>query len=182
MSSQRQLFSPDHEIIGQNIMFFTDAIEGNNVKPFLEKHKIAHLDPEVWYPAQPLLDAFNEISETNSSMMDFVSLGMKAIETARFPEGIESVPLVESLGMMAASYALNQRGSNIGTITAEKVSDTHVKLSFVLPWPDDIWYGCVYGYTRRFAPKGTRFKVHYDTDVRRCDEGGKVTIIHVTWE
>ncbi len=179
--SQYELFCNDHEIIGQNIMFFTEAIEGDNVRPFLEKHNLAQLEPDIWYSAQPLLDAFNEMAATGSSMSSFVSLGMKAIETARLPEGIESMPLMDTLTTMGQAYALNHRGSNIGEIKAEAVNGNHAKLTFNLPWPDDIWYGVCYGYTRRFAPKNTHFKVYYDTAVTRRDMGGSETIIHIVW-
>jgi hypothetical protein len=51
-------------------------------------------------------------------------------------------------------------------------------------YPDDMSYGILYGYARRFLPPGTKFKVYYDPDVLPRDQGGSenYTIIHISWE
>ena len=35
---------------------------------------------------------------------------------------------------------------------------------------------------RRFLPKGTQFEVRFDQHVERRDNGGSVTVIHVSWK
>lgn len=43
-------------------------------------------------------------------------------------------------------------------------------------------YGYIYGLARRTLPKNTQFKVSYDPDETRQENGGQNTIIHLTWE
>ena len=50
--------------------------------------------------------------------------------------------------------------------------------------PDDMSYGLLYAYARRFLPPGTQFTVYYDPDIPARDYGGdrEETIIHIEWD
>ena len=89
---------------------------------------------------------------------------------SRFLQSVESV------------FKLNNRGTDPGEVRCEVVDDHYVKITLRVVTPDDLWYGIFYGYVRRFARKGQQFTVRYDPDVPRRDNGGSVTILHITWE
>ena len=178
-----ELFHPDHECLGQILIDFENAIGGEQIYPVFQKHGLANIDPEAWYPGQAYMDVLNDL-EKNSSVQstNFVSIGMKQVETAAMPPEFESLPIVEILKMMNDAYRLNNRGTDIGEIRCEVVGERHVKMHIRVPQPDDIWYGICYGYMRRHIQPGMVFTVAYDADVPRREQGGDETIIHISWD
>ena len=179
---QYELFHPDHEYLGQVLIDFEAVVGDGYIHPIFEKHGLAKIDPEGWYPAQIFMDVLNDLENNDASpMMNFVSIGMKQVEMAVMPPEFASLSLIEILSSMDAAYHLNNRGTDIGEIQCEVVEDNHVKMHFRVPQPDDVWYGVCYGYMRRLAPEGTTFSVYYDEDVPRRSDGGDFTVIHITW-
>ncbi len=179
-----QLFDPNTEILGQVILDFEQAVGSEHFHPIFEQHGLVNLDPDAWYPAQAWLDVLNAVSVSGSgqSMFDFVSIGIRQLELAAVPPGFEDLPLVDALCAIEDAYRLNYRGSDIGGIVAEVIAENHVRLIIRSFEPDDLWYGNIYGFMRRFAPGNVRFKVAYDPDLPRRDQGGEVTVLHVTWQ
>ncbi len=181
--ARHELFHPDHEYLGQVLIDFENAVGGERIHPLLEKHGLGDIDAEVWYPAQRFMDVMNDLQDSGmADMLDFVSIGLKHVEQAIMPPEFAALSLVEILSGMDAAYHLNNRGTDIGEIKCEIVSNRHVKMLVRVPQPDDVWYGICYGYVRRHAPEGTTFTVYYDEDAPRRHEGGDHTIIHITWE
>ncbi len=172
-------FHPDHMMYGQNILAHERAIGSDRIHPLLEKHGLAQIDPQAWYPVQKWLDVLSDMADEGGAMFDFVSVGMKMVDNAIFPPELEKLPLLEVLKMVDKVYPMNNKGTDVGYVRCEVVNDKHVKMYVRVPAPDDEWYGIIYGYVRRFAPKGAHFTVHYDRDIPRRDQGGDVTIIHV---
>lgn len=177
------LFHPDHEYLGQVLIDFENALGSNDIHQTFEKHGLINIDPQGWYPAQKFMDVLNDMEENEiAQMWDFVSIGLKQIEHAIVPPEFESLPLIQILQSLDATYHLNNRGTDIGEIKCEVVNENHVKLIFRVPQPEDAWYGVCYGYMRRFAPQDTIFRVYYDKNTPRRSEGGDKTVIHVVWE
>lgn len=175
-------FSEDHEIPGQILLDLANAVGSEEIMPYYVRHGLTPIDPKAWYPQQKVLDVYNDMDGTKAgTMFDFVAIGMKEAEQAIIPPQMQSLPLLTILQGVGQVFKLNNRGTDPGEITVETVSAKHVKMILRIPQPDDIWYGIFYGYVRRFVPKGTEFTVAYDPDVRRKDQGGDVTIIHITW-
>jgi hypothetical protein len=176
------VFSQDHQVPGQILIDLAHAIGSDEIMPYYKKHGLTNIDPKAWYPQQTLLDIYNEMEDSESgSMFDFVSIGMKEAQQAIVPDHFKSLPLLSILQGVGAVFKLNNRGTDIGEIKCETVTDTHVKIILRVPAPDDLWYGIFYGFVQRFIPKGTHFTVYFDKDIPRRDQGGAVTIIHITW-
>jgi len=177
-----QAFSPDHEVPGRIMVDFANAIGSNEILPYFEKHGLTNIDPNAWYPHQKFLDVLNELNERPGATYNFVSIGMKQAEHAVVPPGFEKLSLLNILMGSNEVFKLNNRGTDIGDMQCEVVTDHHVKIIMRISQPDDLWYGIFYGYVRRFIPKGSHFTVYYDKDVPRRDEGGDLTILHITWD
>lgn len=182
--SRFQTLGGDAEVIGQNVIAFLECINRDNVLPYLERHGLDKIDPERWYPMQDFLDVLNDMVEENpgQSMTDFVSIGMKLVDTAVFPPEIDALPLMEILKSWNDSYLLNNRGEGVGWMRAEVLGDTHVAMHCHIPYPDDYNYGVFFGVCRRWLPENSNFFVYYDEDAPRRDvHGADTTIIHIEW-
>ena len=178
--SRYELFHPDTEILGQIILDFSQAIGADRFGPILERHGLTDLESDRWYPGQIWVDVLNDVAAEGGGMMDFVSLGIRQMDLVQWPPGFSDMPLTEMLQSLNEAYRMNYRGSDIGGIEAEIVSDNHVKMIVRSFEPDALWYGNLYGFMRLFA--AGQYMVTYDETVPRREEGGEVTIIHLTWE
>jgi len=177
------VFSEDHEFPGQILIDLANAVGSDQIMPYFAKHGLTNIDPKAWYPQQKLLDVYNDMQATkNGTMFDFVSIGTKQAEQAIVPAQFASMPLLDILQGVGQVFKLNNRGTDIGEMRCETMTDKHVKMILRVTTPDNLWYGIFYGFVRRFIPKDTRFTVYFDKDVPRRDNGGDVTIIHITWD
>jgi len=182
MAAKWHVFSADHEIPGQIMVDFKNAVGAEEIMPYFAKHGIPTIDPAIWYPMQDLLDIYNDMVETKGdTMFDFVAIGMKTAEQAFFPPEFASLPLMVILQGTDQVFHMNNRGTDIGSVDMEVVSPNHVKYTLRLCQPDDLWYGVFYGYVKRFSPPGTPFTLYYDADVQRRDLGGEKTVLHIVW-
>ena len=176
---------PGAEVLGQNISAFSDNLQGEYLEKIMRKHDLVDLDPEGWYPLQNLMDALNEIAENGNNMSSsFVAIGKRIGEILPMPPGMENATLVQVLEMWDDLYQYLHRNADVGEVRLEKVTDKHYKTIHSNLYPDDMSYGLLYAYGRRFLPRGTHFKVYYDSDEPARDHGGgsKYTIIHTEWE
>lgn len=178
----KYICDPNAEIIGQNLLSTTIHINKESVQPFLIKHGLDQIDPEQWYPLSKWMAVLNDIAEHGGGSTDFVSLGLAIAQTAVLPPEIEKASFEEFCQGMDYAYQMNHRGGDVGHYHAEIISPKHVKVTVTAPYPDDQAYGVLYGFARRFLPKGSRFTVQYDPDVARKEEGGIETIIHIKWD
>lgn len=172
---------PSCEIIGQNVLAFVDNLQSEDIQPFLAKHNLETVEPDKWYPLQAWLDVLNDIQKEGNTIDDFVGIGMAIAEKAPLPPEVANMNLEQFLSILDVSYQMQHRGGNVGKITAEKVGDKHMKVTVDVVYPDNLEYGTAYGFARRFLPPGTHFIIKYDDTIKRKDEGGEVTIIHITW-
>jgi hypothetical protein len=177
-------FDPDSEVIGQQMLAFVQCVNNAQIMPYLEKHGLATIIPDKWYPLQSWLDVLHDLTSDRggNAMFDLVGIGMKMVDTSVAPPGPEQLPFDEALEMVNAVNRLNHRNGDIGEYIIERVADRHVKVIARVPYPDDFLYGMFYGGTRRFLPPGTRFTVSYDDSAPRRGQDGETTIIHIKWE
>jgi hypothetical protein len=175
---------PETETIGVNITAFFDNLRDANTKPIMEKYGLLNIDPESWFPASKYLDALNELGQNPDFSSNLVAIGLEVGSMTPLPPDLENPTLEEVLMRWDDMYQMLHRGADVGGVVIEKISDTHYKTTHTVIYPDDMSYGVLYGYGRRFLPPGTRFKVYYDPDVLPRDMGGQegCTIIHITWE
>jgi hypothetical protein len=175
---------PDAETIGQVLRSFTDNLQGEETRPLMEKHGMADLDPMGWYPVQKLLDGLNDIAENPNVTFNMVAIGMKIGEMVPLPPEMENPTLADVLYIWDDLYQGLHRGADVGRITVEKVNDKHYITRHSNPYPDDMSYGILYAYGRRFLPPGTGFTVFYDPDIKSRDQGGdaEAVTIHIQWD
>jgi len=181
--TQWRVFNPDHEFLGQVLIDLANAVGSDEILPYYQKHGLTDISAKAWYPQQKLVDIYNDLECSKSgSMFDLVSIGITEAEQAVVPPIFESLPLLTILQKSMEVLKLNNRGTDPGDIQCEAITDKHVRLTLRVTTPDNLWYGIVYGFVRRFIPKGTHFKVYFDKDIARREFGGDVTIIHVVWD
>lgn len=175
---------PEVETLGQNLSAFSDNLQGSQVQAIMKKYQIVDLDPMGWYPAHKLMSALNEIAETQDKRSNYVAIGMKIGEIVPMPPQMENPTLPEVLAVWDDLYQFLHRNGDAGNIRCEKVNDKHYKTLHSVIYPDDMSYGILYAYGRRFLPPGTYYKVFYDPDLPARDYGGtdEYSIIHIEWE
>lgn len=173
---------PGLETLGQNLGAFIDNLQGNETLPIMKKHGIYDIDPNGWYPAKMILDALNEIAEVTNNSANLTAIGMKVGQTVPI-FGIDNPTLEQVLMAWDGIYQSIHRGGDAGKIVAEKVGENHWTTAHSVVYPDDMSYGVLYGYGRRFLPNEVPFKVFYDPQVPARDYGGTAdaTIIHIKW-
>jgi hypothetical protein len=172
-------FSPDHEVRGLNVLNMASAIDSQSFLPLYEKYELADIDADGWYPLQTLLDVLYELSRMPNSIEDLVGIGMKGMETSVMPPGISRMSFSEVMALAPQVYQLNHRGTDVGEISVEQISDYHYREITCVPLPDDVWYGAIYAYVRTFVPEGMGFRIYYEPEQLRRDNGGDVTIYHI---
>jgi hypothetical protein len=180
----RKLTCPEGaETIGVNIRAFFDNLRGYQTEPIMEKHGLLDVDPEEWFPAQRYLDALNDLAQEPGFSSSLVAIGIEVGLHTPVTSDLENPTLEQVLMRWDDMYQMLLRNADVGCIVVEKIGEKHYKTTHTVVFPDDLSYGVLYGFGRRFLPPGTQFKVYYDPEVPPRDRGGKdVTIIHIEWE
>ncbi len=173
---------PGVELNGHTTQAFLQSVMHSNFANILARHGFDQIDPDVWYPLQDVLNVIRDISQSNNAMMSLVSIGIAAAENGIFPPEIESLSVEEFFSLYRDVYPKRHRGGDSGWIDLEKAADDHLILTFQVPYPDDLFYGVIYGYTRRFSKEGDLFSVIFDDGVLRKDQGGEYTVVHIYWD
>ncbi len=175
---------PNSETLGTILSSFSDNLQGSDTYPVMEKHNMVNLDPMGWYPVQRLLDALNELAERSNLSSSLVAIGMKIGETVPIPPEIPDPTVEQVLMIWDELYQGLHRGADLGCVQIEKIADNHFKTIHTNPYPDDMSYGILYTFGRRFLPPGTQFTVYYDNDFPGRDYGGTTgeTTIHIQWD
>lgn len=173
---------PNAEISGGAILGAVQRMNQDNVRPILETHGLADVDPKAWYPLDVWLAALSDMSEQGTAMFDFVAIGMKTVETAALPPEYERLSYEQRMMILNTTYQSQYRNGDVGELIIEKVGEKHFKVTDTGPSSSDLLYGALYAQARRGLPGGTRFTVYYDNLSSRKENGGENTIIHVTWE
>lgn len=173
---------PRVELTGQTVLSLVQNIQHQDIEPILKKHNLNSVDPNAWYFLQDVLNVLSDVSDTEDAMTNFISIGIAAVEVGYIPPEMQSMTVAEFLTAYGKIYQIRHRGGDPGSVTIETVSPNHLKLILKIPYPDDVFYGIMYAYTRRFRPAGAKFLVRYDDTVPRREEGGEATILHITWD
>lgn len=174
--------TPEAETNGQSIQAFIDNVQSEEIRPILENHNLTSIDPEAWYPLQQWLDVLNDLAQQPNQMFNFIAVGMGIAKHTFLPPEVEQLPFATVMSNIDAIYQGNHRGGYVGKVAFEQISDTHIKFTLIdVVYPDDLEYGVAYGFARRLLPEGSHATVEYDTDIKRLDDGGEKTVIHVKW-
>ncbi len=182
MSKFMQLsLGPDAQTVGRALIAFFNCINADQIRPILEKHGFAKLEPDEWYSANTFLQILDELSELPGVTDNLVSIGMKISDSAEYPPEAMHMPLRQILETANSGYEMNNRGKDIGWTRTEIIDDRHVKIHSRIPWPDDFMYGSIYGLARRFLPNDGHLTVRYEDLNNRRDNGGEETVYEVAW-
>jgi hypothetical protein len=172
---------PKLELLGLNLRAFIDNLQADEINPVLIKYGLTDVEPMKWYSAAQWLNALNDLQNDTNMTSNLVAIGMEIGRTSPVPPG--STPTLADVLTMwnDVLYQPLFRNGDPGSVSCEKVSDTHYVSIHRHIWPDDFSYGITYGFARRFLPPKTGFRVFYDPDFPRMDDGGTSTRIHVDW-
>jgi hypothetical protein len=175
--------SPTVEVSGRYLQSFISNLQGYETKPVVEKFGLLDINPDAWYPCQSFLDVLNELGKRPNNSQNTVAIGMEIGKMIPAPPGMENATLEQMLMGIDYAYQGAHRNGEIGKYICEKQSENHLKLTYNDLYPDDLTYGIIYSFARRFLPPQTAFKVYYDTVIIPRDLGGNgSTIIHVCWD
>ncbi len=175
------VFSPDHEVLGATIISYRNSVNEPNYREIYTQLGLDKVQPDQWYPFQKMLDVFNILGEREGSLMDFVSIALAAVVGSPMPPEFDTMPFVQIMQAFSHAITLVNRGTDYGYATVTEVEPNHLRIDARYPSPDDIMYGALYGYAKRFLPKGTSFTLRYDETIPRREHGGDVTVMHLRW-
>lgn len=169
------------KVIGQVLFIFSRNMKASELQALLNKYNIREPNPTKWYFVNDILNLFQDIISQPEAMYNLVSIGMAVAEYALLP--------AEFTNMTADSFFLNvnqvyqmQHKGNVGELTTLKIGDGHYKIEIVSPYPDDFWYGIMYGWAKRYVPVESQFTVRYDNAIIRRDLGGEKTVVEIEWQ
>ncbi len=171
------------EMHGGAMQAFFSGLASPAVEPLIQEvlaeYGLNALDPDTWYPSQMALDLYKKITLYGSAVSDLVAIGMKFVETAPYPEDIDSIP--KALNMLNDGYKMGIRNyPEDEGYTIEQIDAHHIRVYEHCPYPHDIMYGYIYGMAKRFKPEGASFKVvRTFMNPDDLDSGG--AIYDVTW-
>lgn len=169
--------TPQAEVIGSALLAYEEAVHYREFQAILKRFDLVKIDAETWYPQQLTLDIQKTIKEQPGGSRSLISIGMKIIETAKFPP---MKSLEEALDAFASSYPLNFRyQSPQDVISAHRLSDRHIRVINSSPHSDEMIYGYIYAMIKRFAPLGRRPVVQF-VDLNKIDSDDD-TLYDVTW-
>jgi hypothetical protein len=173
---------PGTEVNGATVLSLIENMQSADIAPYLSKYKLENIQEDHWYPLENMQGLLNELHNRQMTP-SFVAIGMSIAEVALMPPHLEHASLGELLENWNEHYQINHRYGNIGRKITEKIDEHHYKLTLDGGvYPDDFEYGVVYGFAKRFLPVGTKFTVWYEDGVKRLDQGGTQTVIHIIWE
>lgn len=175
-------FEPNVELTGRTVLAFITNIMHEDMAAILKKHDLDQIDPDSWYPLQHVLDILSELANGPNSTSNFVSIGMAAANLGiqGLPPAVQQLPLAEFFNQYEKIYQTRHRGGDAGYMRVEQPDARHIIIRAHNPYPDDINYGVIYGYTRHFLGlAGKGFTLKYDDNTPRRDQGGDETIMHI---
>ncbi|GIK67440.1 MAG: hypothetical protein BroJett018_52340 [Chloroflexota bacterium] len=172
---------PEAEVLGAMSNIFVENLLGDVTAPIFKKYGLMNINLDKWYPLHPILSAFNELAQIPDVTSNMVAIGMKFGEAMPLDDQVR--PFETLLMGWDEGYQMHHRGADVGRIWIEKVTHTHFKTFYTIVYPDNFSYGVLYGFAKRFLPKGTNFTVFYDPDVPARDYGGTTdyTVIHLKY-
>lgn len=126
------------------------------VDEWLKESGIDEIDPEAWYPRQEWLNLLKKLEQQPGSMQNQVSIGMKVIDNAVFPDDFSIDTVEEGISMLVAVYENNQKNLPAGDSGYEvkKISDKQYEVWDTNPYLEYVNYGYIYGILKRFLPVG----------------------------
>ena len=172
-------FDPNAKVRGTTILTYVAAL-GEAAYPILEKHGLIDIEPDAWYPLQPLLDALKEIYEGDfSAVLDMVHIGMKIPEHVIWPPEIQT--LEDALFSIDVAYHMNHADGEVGFYQATQVNEREIEMVCQNPYPCDFDYGLLYAIAQRYLPPDGDLIVFHDENGPCRKYGDDSCTYHITW-
>ena len=143
-------FDPNSEVRGLGLLLAIYEL-GNEARAVLTNHGFTSIDLDKWYPLQPLLNAFQDLSQMGSFNM--VSFGMQIPDVLTFPP--IGTPLDVILQGMNHNYLANHRG-DCGEHIYKKTGTREATITSRNPYPSDFDYGVLYRTVQKYRPTTSR--------------------------
>lgn len=172
-------FDKNVEVSGVSMLSVFAAM-GERAKPIMAKHGLDNIEAGKWYPIQPYLDFYREVSESRfAATINLMKIGMQVPEKATFPPEINSIQ--KAFESLDVAYHMNHRGGDFGHYFHKHISNRQIDVTAHNPFPCDLDYGIIQGLARRFKPHGANIIVVHDpvSDCRK--RGGDKCVYHVMW-
>ena len=169
MKTHFSAFSEDHEVRGSTIIGYKTAINNKNFAHFFEARGFKEVDPDQWYPAQNVMDVFNDMLEQSHGLMDFVGIGMATAPHLRLPPTVDRHNADQVLTALSTLPSAMIRSSRPGYLNVERISKTHCRITARSAMPDDMLYGIIYALARDFVQKVSSITLVYPPDGSRRD-------------
>lgn len=176
--------TPGALIIGSAMRNFFVSLNQDDfitiVEKKLTKAGIAQLDNDEWYPHQISLDIFNEIAQNVNATQNLVALGMAYVKTATFPPEADTIE--KALMLLHQVYQLNVKNiSEREGYEIQRVSNDHIRVIDLNPFPHDTVYGFIWGIANRFKEVNTHPTV-VRTYKNEADPDSDGAVYDITWE
>lgn len=158
------IYDPRAEIIGQNFQVFK------------KNNQTASINPVRWYPLRKWLHMLDGLVATSRDATNFVEIGIALANTFPLPHEAEKMTLEGFFRFFDEIYQMQHRNGDVGSITVQKMETDELQITVhSSPYPDDLIYGVVYGFTLRFLKKGQHF-------VLKQESKGRTLKLHLKWQ
>ncbi|MBZ0305078.1 MAG: hypothetical protein K8I82_03330 [Anaerolineae bacterium] len=182
---QFQVFDDHSEAISNGILGSMAFLRRDEhmkavVDPILTKNGLENLKMDEWVPFQSWLNVFKEISaEGKRQMFDLVAIGMAIGMGISLPPEIDNIPAV--LASLDPVYRMHHRGADVGHYHLEQLGERQYKVVANIPYPEDLVYGTIYGFCKRFVSDGDGLIVVIDKNAPSLKKGDKSTTYLISW-
>lgn len=171
------------QVSGATVISVIENVNASEIAPLVQKYGYQDIEPDQWYPLEDFHRFFYELQQRPGMMSNLVAIGMGIARTALMPPGLTNPTFEQMVEAWDDHYQSNFRNGDVGHKTTILVAPQHYQIVHKnTMMPDDLEYGVLYGFAKRFLPPGTSFTVWYDEDIPPMDRGGDQTVLHVSWE
>lgn len=170
---QQHRVDPKLEVNGAYLMGVINSLNENDVRPYREKHGLATIDPNHWYPASQIVAFYDDLEQAPNGMFNLVAIGMNVVASIEYPPHVRTMQ--DALTVAQQMHYAGWRNGHPGDLKVTLLNDRHVRLVFDnLPLPADLVYGLCYGMVKRFLPENYNITVRQQVD-------GNIYTYDLTW-
>jgi len=171
---------PNLEIDGHSASALLRSMLSDQYIDLLQSHSLDQIDEEGWYVMQDILNVLSDLAD-RGSMMELVSIGMAAADASILPPEVSTMNAPDFLLLYHKIFPTRWRNADPGRVGVHIIDEKHVDIDNYTTLPDDLFYGLMYGFVRRFNQSGIPFTVRYDDNHPRKSKGGAYTRLNVVW-
>jgi hypothetical protein len=182
---KKYVATPGAEVIGSAMRNFFVSLNSEEFLPLVNQifaaYEVDEIHDDHWYPHQLSLDVFRLIeNQPSNASINQVALGVAYVETATFPPEINDI--YSALMALSLTYHLNIRNAPKSEgYEVSRVSDRHIQIRDLNPFPHDTVYGFIWGIARRFRNSKDNVPVVHRTFFNEADPDADGALYDVKW-